>query len=203
MDVRFFLLPIVAMFLGGLTSCSITQKPGAGLEAYEAYDRPAAHPQNPDKVHVKVSIRRQRAYVMEDSNVLMSMPVSIGTPSTPTPRGNFRIINKIEKKRSKNGSPMPYWCGITPNYGFHTGWLKHYPCTDGCIRLHQNLAPKFYHLVKVGTPVNIAYSQAEDATHGRIPLPPDSGPLPDYAANIYKGDAYFHLHRKTQFISSN
>jgi len=200
MNLRKAILPLLlALAAAVLPSCSIEQEMGAGLSAYQSYDRPAKLPANPDAVTVKVSIRRQRAYVIEGSEVLMSMPVSIGTPATPTPRGDFRITSKEQKRRTKNGSPTPYWCGITPKIGFHTGWLKHYPCTDGCIRMHENLAPKFFRLVKPGTPVEISYSQPEDLIVGKIPLPPDSGPLPDYPDNLYKGDGYFRQHKEPVF----
>jgi hypothetical protein len=65
--------------------------------------------------------------------------------------------------------------------------------------MHENLSPKFFRLVKVGTPVSIAYSQPEDATHGNIPLPPDAGPLPDYDASMYLGDGYFKQHKTPHY----
>lgn len=200
MDLRKLSLSLLlALAAAVLPSCSIAQKKGTGIQAYQNYDRPAKLPTNPDAVSVKVSIRRQRTYVMEGSEILMVMPVSIGTPSTPTPRGDFRITSKQEKRRTKNGSPTPYWCGISPKIGFHTGWLKHYPCTDGCIRMHENLSPKFFRMVKVGTPVNISYFQQEDLLQGNIPLPPDSGPLPDYPPSLYKSDGYFRQHKEPVF----
>jgi hypothetical protein len=206
------------------TSCSNTASTGSGLAAYHAYDRPAKLPTNPNNVRVKVSLSKQRTYVMEGSEVLLVMPVAVGTSSTPTPSGNFTIFNKVEKKRANShgfaysgdqvkrsmissrpvgwsfkGTPMPYWCEFKTHYGFHTGWVKHHPSTHGCIRMHENVAPKFFRLVKVGTPVNIAYSQPEDATHGNIPLPPDAGPLPDYDASMYLGDGYFKQHKTPKF----
>lgn len=202
------------------TSCSTTST-GGGLAAYQTYDRPTTLPKNPSAVRVKVSLSKQRAYVMEGSEMLLAMPISVGTTSTPTPSGNFTIFNKEAKHRaathgyaysgnqvkqtflakkpsgwSFKGTPMPYWCEFKPNYGFHAGWLKHSPCTHGCIRMHENLAPKFFNLVKVGTPVNIAYTQSEDATYGNIPLAPDAGPLPDYDGSMYVGDGYFAQHKK-------
>jgi len=197
---------------------------GSGLGAYHSYDRPAKLPSNANNVRVKVSLSKQRVYVMEGSEMLLVMPVSVGTPSTPTPKGNFTIFRKVEKHRANThgyaykgnqiqqtflakkpsgwsfkGTPMPYWCEFKPHYGFHTGWVKHHPCTHGCIRMHENLSPKFFRLVKVGTPVNIAYSHPEDATHGNIPLPPDSGPLPDYPGSMYVGDGYFSQHKKPSY----
>lgn len=201
-----------------MPSCSYTPRT-ASLAAYHAYDLPTQLPSNPNNVRVKVSLSKQRAYVMEGSKMLLAMPVSIGTPQTPTHAGSYTIFNKEHKHRANThgyayngnqvkqtflakkpagwsfkGTPMPYWCEFAPNYGFHTGWIKHTPCTHGCIRMHENLSPKFFRLVKIGTPVNIAYSQPEDATSGNIPLPPDAGPLPDYPGTMYTTDAYFSQH---------
>jgi hypothetical protein len=208
-------------------SASCSNNPASnrmGLVLYHAYDRPAKLPQNPNNVRVKVSLSKQRTYVMEGSELLLAMPVSVGAPGTTTPSGSFTVFNKVEKKRANShgyaysnkqakksligskpsgwsfkGTPMPYWVEFKPNYGFHTGWVKHHPCTHGCIRLHENIAPKFYRLVKIGTPVSIAYSQPEDAGYSNIPLPPDAGPLPDYDSSMYVGDGYFKQHKTPKF----
>lgn len=202
-----------------LSSCS-NQTGGAGLAAYQNYDLPTKLPANPSHVRVKVSLSKQRVYVMEGSTMLLAMPVSVGAPGSSTPTGNFTIFKKEHMHRANThgyaysgnqvkqtflakrpsgwsfkGTPMPYWCEFKANYGFHTGWVKHHPCTHGCIRMHENLSPKFFRLVRIGTPVHIAYSQPEDATHGNIPLPPDSGPLPDYNGSMYVGDGYFTRHK--------
>lgn len=207
-----------------MSSCSNSIPGGSGLAAYHAYDLPTKLPSNPSNVKVKVSISKQRTYVMEGNEVLLAMPVSVGTSSSPTPSGTFRIFNKEAKRRANThgyayngsqvkqtylakrppgwsfkGTPMPYWCEFKPAYGFHTGWVKHHPCTHGCIRMHENLAPKFFRLVSLGTPVSIAYSQPEDATHGNIPLPPDSGPLPDYPSTMYVSDGYFTRHKTPSY----
>ncbi len=222
MNIRTPLLLVTALGAAALLpSCSTTSTGGASLAAYHAYDRPTKLPANPNNVRVKVSLSKQRVYVMEGSNYLLVMPVSVGTPSTPTPTGSFTIYSKEEKHRANThgyaysgsqvkqtfldkrpagwsfkGTPMPFWCEFKSDYGFHTGWLKHTPCSHGCIRMHENLAPKFFRLVKIGTPVNIAYSQPEDATVGNIPLPPDAGPLPDYNGSMYVGEGYFSQYKK-------
>ncbi len=197
---------------------------GSGIEAYQAYDRPAKLPSNPSAVKVKVSLSKQRVYVMEGNDMLLAMPVSVGTAATPTPRGNFKIYKKVHKHRAYThgfavsgnsvrrtrlsskpagytfkGTPMPYWNEFKPAYGFHTGWVKHTPCTHGCIRMHENLAPKFHRLTTLGTPVNISYSQAEDAQYADMPLPPDAGPLADYPTSMYLGDGYFDRHIKPTY----
>lgn len=219
--------PIIATLAAAALFTSCAGVPSGGdlaLGAHREYDLPAKLPGNPNNVRVKVSLSRQRTYVMEGSEILLAMPVSVGAPHSRTPLGSFRISGKEEKRRSTThgfayhgasvrkttlsrrppgwsfkGTPMPYWCEFMPDYGFHTGWVKHHPCTDGCIRIHENLAPKFFQIVQVGTPVSIAYSQAEDATHGSIPLPPDAGPIPDYPPSFYLGDGYFKQHKTPDF----
>ncbi|MEZ7957012.1 MAG: L,D-transpeptidase [Rubritalea sp.] len=207
----------------GFSSC--TNGTGGGLSAYQAYDRPAKLPQNPAAVKVKVSLSKQRVYVMEGNEMLLVMPVSVGKSSSPTPRGTFRIYNKEAKRRANThgyaktgnviratylskkpagatfrGTPMPYWCEFKSAYGFHTGWVKHSPCTLGCIRMHENLSPKFFRLVSNGTPVNISYSQPEDAQWTDIPLPPDAGPLTDYpVGSMYWEDGYFSRHKTPKY----
>ena len=61
---------------------------------------------------------------------------------------------------------MGYWCEFSPAYGFHQGFVHLHPRSHGCIRLKGEAAPKFFALVRIGTPVNIAESQPEDATLG-------------------------------------
>ncbi len=196
------------------------------LAKYRAYDLPATKPSNSSAVRVKVSLANQMVYVMEGSKPLLVMPVSVGRPGKETPRGNFTIYSKQAKRRANthgyaykgslsapvdmhwtylkdkkagyklHGTPMPYWCEFKSGYGFHTGWLKPYPCSSGCIRMHENLAPKFFALVKPGTRVNIATSQSEDYTIGQgITRPPNADPLPQYPASIRITDRIFTYHK--------
>jgi len=218
---------ILAAAAGLLASCSNTKSGGGGssMAAYNAYDRPATLPTNPSNVRVKVSLSAKLAYVMEGDKALLIMPVGIGTPSTPTPSGTFRIFKKEHLHRANShgyatngtesrklmlsakpagwkfkGTPMPYWAEFKTHYGFHTGWLKPYPSTHGCIRMHHNVAPKFFRLVSNGTPVSIAQSQPEDATIGKgVALAPDAGPLPDFSSSYYLGNQYFTHHNPVKF----
>jgi hypothetical protein len=216
---------LLALCALGLACCSAGMGRGkVGLEAYKAYDRPAKLPKDPSAVKVKVSLSRQRAYVMEGDAMLLAMPVSVGAAKSPTPTGDFRILAKDAKHRHGNhgyayegervkrthrrdkpagwsfkGTPMPYWCAFRPDLGFHAGWVRHSPCTDGGIRMHENLAPKFFRLVSVGTPVNIVYSQPEDGKWAHMPLPPDAGPLPNYPDSMFTGDGYFTRHKTPEF----
>ncbi|TAE74391.1 MAG: murein L,D-transpeptidase [Verrucomicrobia bacterium] len=219
------LLAVMALAAAALSSCDTGSLSGSSLAAYNAYDRPAKLPKNPSKVRVKVSIQNQMAYVMEGNEALLVMPVGVGKSGSPTPVGNFRIFNKKHQQRANThgfahkgddirqtylakkpagyafkGTPMPYWCEFKPAYGFHSGWMKPYPCTHGCLRMHHNVSPKFFKLVSNGTPVSIARTQPEDSTLGKdIPRPPDSTPLPDYHPSFYLGDGAFKQHKAPSF----
>ena len=151
------------------------------------FDPPVQQPTNPSAVRVKMSVGAQRIYVMEGNRVLLATPCSVGTASTPTPRGNFTIYNKQAHRRRASspgaGYPMTYWMEFAPAYGMHWGFVKPFPCTHGCVRLPIKSAQKMFSIVRTGTPLNISASQPEDATIGRtlpvlddstMPDPPDS-----------------------------
>ena len=212
-------LALVAASCSSNTASSTSGPPS--VAKYQAYDLPATLPTNPSNVTVKVSIANQMAYVMEGNKPLLVAPVSVGKANTPTPKGTFRVFNKQAKRRANGhgyayngqqarqvrvgkqpkgwkftGTPMPYWVEFKSGYGFHTGWQKPYPCTHGCLRLHENVSPKFFRLVPMGAKINIAQTQPEDATIGRnIPRAPDAGPLPDYPSSMYLSDGYFSRHK--------
>ncbi|WP_411826455.1 L,D-transpeptidase [Luteolibacter sp. AS25] len=224
MKTRSFLLGIAGVFCSLVFSSCSMNKAGGGITAYQAYDRPAKLAKDPGAVQVKVSLSKQRVYVMEGGEMLLAMPVTVGESISPTPVGDFTIYKKDEKHREDihgyasdgksvkqttrsgkpggwkfKGTPMPYWCEFKPEFGFHTGWVKHTPCTNGCIRMHENLAPKFFKLVSEGTPVSISYHQDEDEKWANMALPPDAGPLADYPEEMYFGDGYFSRHITPEF----
>jgi hypothetical protein len=215
---------------GFLASCANQQtglSSSAQQAAYHAYDRPAKLPKNPANVRVKVSLSSSLVYVMEGNEPLLVMPVGVGKAATPTPTGNFRIASPQHLRRANThgfaikgdqvrrtflrdlragekfvGTPMPYWCGLDtrPAYGFHTGWIRPEPHTNGCIRMHENLAPKFFRIVRSGTPVNIAHSQPEDATLGKnFKWPPSAAGLTDHPASYYLTNRFFTEHKTPTF----
>lgn len=179
------------------------------------YSVTAYKPRNPSDVRVKVSLSKQNVYVMEGDRVLMAAATCVGTPEKPTPRGTFRVYNKIANKRSNTygfrvqgerivpakssdpvpgryvGYPMGYWVEFKPAYGFHAGYVHPVPRTHGCLRFHKSVAPKFYELVKLGTPINIAHSQPEDATIGPKIQRPTDYKDPDPPASVLISPAAF------------
>ena len=197
-----------------LTGCG-TAHVGAG----GPYHVTAYRPNNPSSVRVLVSLSKQNIYVMEGDRCLMAVACSVGLPEKPTPKGNFKIYSKQEHKRSGSygfsvqgdriapstgggggryvGYPMGYWCEFAPAYGFHQGFVHPDPRTHGCIRLHGEAAPKFFALVQIGTPVNIATTQPEDATLASKVQRVDDSRTPDPDPRIMISDAAFAKTERT------
>jgi hypothetical protein len=142
---------------------------GACTTVTGGYSVKAYAPHNPANVKVKVSTSTQHIYVMEGDRLLMAVQGCVGANGA-TPKGSFRIGNKIKEKRRISqpdaGYPMAYWCEFKPAYGFHEGFVWNVPRTHGCIRLHKEAAARLFALVRIGTPVYIASSLPEDRTHG-------------------------------------
>jgi hypothetical protein len=99
---------------------------------------------------------------------LKDFKVSTGKASTPTPKGKFKIVNKIKKAWSKtHGLWMPYWMGINSNgVGIHELpiWPNGYregashlgiPVSHGCIRLGIGPAEYLYDRLEIGSEVTI------------------------------------------------
>src|ERR1700731_4745450 len=203
-----FVLALCGPFI--FSGCETSRVASGGPYHVTAYK-----PNDPSKVVVKVSLSKQNVYVMEGDRCLMAVACSVGIPSKPTPRGNFTIYLKEEDKRSGSygfrvqgdrvvpadaganvpgryvGYPMGFWCEFAPAYGFHQGFVHPYPRTHGCIRLHGEAAPKFFALVKIGTPVNIATSQPEDETLGPKVQRVDDSKAPDPDPRLMITDAAF------------
>jgi hypothetical protein len=159
-----------------LSSCTGNQIGGS-------YSVKAFAPHNPSAVRVKLSTSTQNIYVLEGDRLLMAVQGNVGKPGTATPQGNFRIFNKDKTRRRASepdaGYPMAYWCEFAPAYGFHEGFV--WPVAHA----------RFFALVKIGTPVNIASSQPEDAKFGHFVRKLDQSRDPDPPRSYMMSPAWF------------
>ena len=167
---------------------------GACVGTSGGYSVKAYAPNNPNNVRVKVSTSKQHIYVMEGNRTLMAVQGTVGTGGT-TGAGNYRIIEKIKNKRRisepDRGYPMAYWCAWKPAYGFHEGFVHPHPRSHGCIRMHREAAARFFALVNIGTPVNIAYTQPEDSTVGLTVRRLDQSRDPDPPRHVLMSPGWF------------
>jgi len=119
---------------------------------------------------IEVDLSIQRMKMCENSKAIKMMSISSGREDSPTPKGNFRIINKSLMIYSKATSCwLPFWLGFTQDgqYGFHelpicekdggrTGLDKvGQPASLGCIRLNIEDAETLYKWAEINTPVTI------------------------------------------------
>ncbi|MCX8128791.1 MAG: L,D-transpeptidase [Clostridia bacterium] len=106
------------------------------------------------KITINTGTRTLTLY--KDGKWFKSYPVAVGKPSTPTPKGNFTIVNKAYKPGGPFGER---WLGLNkPGYGIHgtnnPGSIGK-AVSNGCVRLYNNDIIELYNLVPIGTAVTI------------------------------------------------
>jgi lipoprotein-anchoring transpeptidase ErfK/SrfK len=121
---------------------------------YYNHDEEALFRQNPYSITINVAARRLTLF--KNGKVFKTYPVGVGKPSTPTPKGSFRIINKAYQPGGPFGAR---WLGLNKKgYGIHG---TNNPSSigkavsNGCIRTYNNNIIELYNTVPIGTPVKI------------------------------------------------
>jgi LysM repeat protein len=110
----------------------------------------------PTPLSIAISIRTKTLSLYRYGRLFKTYPVATGKPTTPTPLGNFTIINK----QVNPGGPFgTRWMGLSkPHYGIHGN--NNPPsigtaASNGCVRLYNNDVEDLFNYVTVGTPVTI------------------------------------------------
>jgi lipoprotein-anchoring transpeptidase ErfK/SrfK len=109
------------------------------------------------EIHVLVSIRNQTAWLLDDSRILLTSPVSTARRGMHTPTGEFEVSEKDTWHISTiYHVSMPYYMRLSGEpFGMHAGFLPGYPASHGCVRMPKDKAAMFFKSVHVGTPVRI------------------------------------------------
>lgn len=87
--------------------------------------------------------------------------IAVGTSKTPSPIGDFKIINKDRNWGTGFGSR---WMGLNVPWGIfgihgtNKPWSIGNSTSHGCIRMHNRQVEELFNLVSVGTPVIIMNS---------------------------------------------
>jgi len=129
--------------------------------------------------NIAVDLTNQKLELRYDNTAVYSMTISSGASDTPTPTGDWTILNKQEL-RIGGASPhyrMPYWMGFTSwGHGFHSlpylekdggiFWseaLSHIgiPVSHGCIRQLPDQSIEVYDFGEVGMPIHIYYGESD------------------------------------------
>lgn len=114
--------------------------------------------QNKPSYSIVVNISNYKLTLSINGQIYKVYPVAVGKPSTPTPRGAFKIINKAIQPGGAFGIR---WLGINApkgGYGIHG---TNNPSSigksvsNGCIRMYNNDVLELSNLVPIETPVKI------------------------------------------------
>lgn len=117
---------------------------------------------------IEINLKIQKLVYFVGGQPWKEFSVSTGKASMPTPKGNFKIFNKVKKAWSSTYKLwMPYWLGLDHGqFGIHElpVWPSGYregeshlgtPVSHGCIRLGVGPAQYLYDRVSKGTEVVI------------------------------------------------
>lgn len=107
---------------------------------------------------ITINVKNHSLTLYKDNKVFKTYRVAVGKPSTPTPKGTFKIINKAVNPGGPFGAR---WMGLdAPNgdYGIHgtnnpSSIGKN--VSNGCIRMYNKDVIEVFNLVPVGTVVTI------------------------------------------------
>ncbi|MTI48570.1 L,D-transpeptidase [Sporosalibacterium faouarense] len=116
-----------------------------------------------------IDIPSRKLFLMENNELLKEYPVAVGKAYTPTPIGQYRVLNKLvdpyySKKNISGGSiynPLgSRWIGFKPHYGIHgnsdPGSISTF-ASEGCVRMFERDVQEIYELVDYNTPVTVQY----------------------------------------------
>ena len=126
---------------------------------------------------VLVSIPDRKLAVLEDGRVLKVFPVAVGADDSPSPDGEFQIINRLSNptyyhpgKVIPAGPDNPLgtrWIGLNlKGYGIHgTNAPRSIgkAASHGCIRMAKRDLEQFFEMVRVGDTVAIR-AEADEQT---------------------------------------
>jgi lipoprotein-anchoring transpeptidase ErfK/SrfK len=140
--------------LDPVTYCMLL--PAAATDEIEPTAAPIRAATGLARANVLIAKSARRLTLFDGKAALRQYPIAIGKPATPTPEGNYAIATKILNPGGVLGTR---WMGLNYDaYGIHGTpwpWLIGQMVSNGCIRMHNANAEELFHLVAVGTPVNI------------------------------------------------
>ncbi|HLV08680.1 MAG TPA: L,D-transpeptidase family protein [Halanaerobiales bacterium] len=146
---------------------------------------------------IDIELNSRQLILKQDNRVYNHYPVAIGKPSTPTPTGDYQILNKI---RNPGGVLGTRWIQFTwQEHGIHgtnQPWLIGQAVSNGCVRMYNRDVELVFERVTVGTPVIIRHNFGQN----NPPVNPRNGiSNPDQRHFIYtvrKGDSLWKISRR-------
>jgi lipoprotein-anchoring transpeptidase ErfK/SrfK len=129
----------------------------------------AAEERRQTQQRILVSIPDRKLLLIEGDRVVKTYDVAVGKVSTPTPEGEFQIINHIQNPTyygtgvvigPGSGNPLgTRWMGVSvKGFGIHGTNVPSSigkAASHGCIRMRQQDLEELFGLVTVGTTVEL------------------------------------------------
>ena len=128
-----------------------------------------AYPEDRPSQFVLVSIPDRRLAVISDGEVLATFPVAVGAAESPSPTGEFRIVNRVSSPTyyrpgivipsGKDNPVGTRWIGLSQKgYGIHGTNVPQsigQAASHGCIRLRNRDVERLFTMLRVGDVVQI------------------------------------------------
>ena len=142
--------------------------PGLPGETRGWVPRPALGAYHAVRTHLVVDLERLTATLRRDGRSVLHVPVGIGSPSWPTPRGEFYVRNRLTRFASPFYGPLAF--GTSARSTSVTDWpgggfigihgtsepeLLPGRVSHGCIRMRNEDILRLGRLMPIGTPVSI------------------------------------------------
>ena len=115
-----------------------------------------------------VDLDALQATLLRDGRPVMRVPVGVGTPAAPTPRGEFYVRNRLTSYRSPFYGPLAFgtsarsptltdWPagGFVGIHGTNRPDLVPGRVSHGCIRLRNRDMLRLGNAIPVGTPITV------------------------------------------------
>ncbi len=107
---------------------------------------------------ITINVNNHTLTLFQNGKVYKVYPVAVGKPSTPTPRGTFKIINRAI---NPGGAFGIRWLGLNVpfgDYGIHgtnnPGSIRK-NISNGCIRMYNKDVLELSNIAPIGTTVSI------------------------------------------------
>jgi len=129
--------------------------------------------------HIEIDLLKKQLHFYQGQRLSRTYPVAIGKPSTPSPVGEWTIINK--KILNYDSIFGTRWMGLSnPGYGIHG---TNNPSSIGkavslgCIRMYNHNVEEIFAQVSIGTPVIIYNGNSSNSNFNpETPITPKPNP---------------------------
>lgn len=147
---------------------------------------------------IRINLSERRLYLYQGEALFGSYLIAIGKPSTPSPVGNWSIVNKsILSGREVYGTR---WMGLSkPRYGIHgnnNSSVIGKAVSLGCIRMYNEDIEKIFPIIPIGTPVEIISGHLKNQSNSPHPItqkPSQQSSQTPLTYTIKKGDTLWEI----------